>query len=97
MTQATVPESRNVLDYQVVVRGLFGRNRTAKFAMFKVRRADAGAFVDLADLLPLMESKLAEIKFKSGYVAVKEYPVELRNGFETFVLMSERTLHEERR
>ena len=97
-------EKKNVLRYELIVRGVFGRNRKAKFDTFKL-----GANVDpatprtLEDVLPLARAKLAEIKFKAGRWCVEEQPIELNiydepGGpvtLESFVLMSGKKIHEE--
>ena len=95
---------KDVLDYRLAVRGLFGRNRKDYYETFLlVEEVDPKAPKALEELLPLARQKLREIKFRAGKWWLREEPVEVEEStvgeqkFKTksFVLMSEKKMHEE--
>ena len=84
----------NKLNYRLAVRGLFGRNRTAKFDLFDLAlRVDIDFPKFLEELRPLVRDKLNEIRAKTGCrYFLREEPVEYDGKTECFELMSERIL-----
>jgi len=94
---------RNVLNYRLTVRGVFGRNRTVKFDTFSLLKGvDPASPKTLKELLPMAWTKLAEIRFKSGTWKIEEDPVELNDyqdgdrviTLETYALLSSKTIHQ---
>lgn len=82
-----------VYDYNLKINGVFGRNRTAKFKIERLaRRLRDVEQPTEAELWTLVESKLSEIKLKTGKWVLTRAPVEIGGGFETFVLMSDVSL-----
>lgn len=66
---------RDVIEYRLQVNGIFGRNRKEKFETFLLAEIDSGETIEADDLRRLAESKMSEIKVKSGRVLVKRFPV----------------------
>lgn len=89
-------DKRTVYDYSVWVRGVFGRNRTVKFATFTVARREADARLTDEEAIALMRAKVSEIRLKAGsLMGVDERPVELDGPWAKFVLFSERSIAKE--
>ena len=96
-----------VLDYYVVVKGLYGRNRTTKIHSVALDRRPVDQPADLADVQAKAEEALREIKFKRGYVRIEERPLTLQhypaeNGspaytLQVYALFSGRTMYEANR
>lgn len=85
----------NVYDYNLQLKGVFGRNRTEKFQSIRLARHEQdGAQPTVEELRRLTDAMLAEIKFKSGRWVVKQAPVEVGEHFETFVIFSDKTMLE---
>lgn len=97
-------ESKRVLRYECVVKGLFGRNRTVKFQTFKIAEGTLEDPISDAALMPLFRAKLAEIKFKGGIARIIGIPITVEertiDGHTYTSELSEwgssRTIHEER-
>lgn len=71
---------RNRIEYSLVLRGIFGRNRKPKFETFDgwAPDADPAAPTPLEVLLPLARAKLAELRPKPGcQIRIDAIPVEL--------------------
>ena len=82
-----------VYDYNLQLKGVFGRNRTAKFQSVRLARAERDATQPTAEeLRQLTDSMLSEMKFKTGTWAVKQAPVEVGEMFESFLLFSDVTM-----
>ena len=92
----------NALNYRLAVKGVFGRNRTAKFELYLLaKRVDPKTPRSLEELRPVVAAKLAEIKAKPGCrYTLREEPVEVETSMvgdrevttEKFMLMSERVM-----
>lgn len=65
--------------YELVVRGLFGRNRKEKFAIFMLAELPRETNMPEAELKRLAEAKIAEIKVKSGRVRVSKIPMKIEH------------------
>lgn len=84
---------RLVYDYNLQLKGVFGRNRTAKFQSIRLARADRDAVQPTTEELQRLTSQaLAELRFKTGAWVVKQAPVEVGDHFESFVIFSDVTL-----
>jgi hypothetical protein len=101
---AVANNKRKALNYRLIFRGLFGRNRTVKFDTISlVKWVDPETPKTLDEVLPLAKAKLQEIRFKSGNWKIDEEPVELEDHeygdrtitIETFALLSGKTIHQE--
>jgi hypothetical protein len=91
------------LNYNLMVYGLFGRNRTIKRDFIKLaKRVPLDQPKSLEELRPMVKATLAEIKAKPGLTyALREEPIEVSHHdlgegrtatTEGFMLMSERVL-----
>lgn len=95
---------QKILRYTCVVKGIFGRNRTVKFAHHKLTESTPDSPIDLATLLPIWRTKLAEIGFKRGLALLNEAPITVEElniegrvyRTECFWAFSQRTMHKER-
>jgi hypothetical protein len=65
------------LHYEIRVRGIYGRKRTAKFTTVKLAEVPEAVPMTVEQLLPLMREAVAKLKIKSGKVEIAVYPVEV--------------------
>ncbi len=96
---------REILRYQLCVKGIFGRNRKVKFEIFTlVKECDPSKPMTLDALMPLYRAKLAEIKFKGGVARITEDPLTVEENVigtkvftsESFMIFSEKVIYEEK-
>lgn len=70
---------KNVTDYTLFIKGLFGRNRTVKFESFKLAE-DCETPKTIEEVRILAEQKLAALKPRGNYwFKVCQYQSELHN------------------
>jgi len=82
-----------VYDYNLRFRGVFGRNRTEKFKITRLTRRERTAPQPTPEEVELMVKRaLNDLGVKRGKWAIDRDPVELKDGFEIFVLMSGTTI-----
>ena len=84
---------KKMFDYNLVVNGIFGRNRTVKFKSVKLARVDRDKPLTLNEVIPLARKAMAELKVKSGAIRIDEDPIELDGVFVSYMLFSGRTLY----
>lgn len=91
-------ENKTIInEYRLHIRGLFGRNRKAKFDSFTlVEKPIADAMLTDDELKALIRSKLVEIKAKTGSVKVLVNEVTLENDsgvmIRSFQLFNDKTV-----
>jgi hypothetical protein len=79
-----------VYDYNLKVKGVFGRNRTVKFKSIRLARADRdGQQPDESELRVLTQRQIDSIKLKMGAWVVVRAPVEIDGHFEKFLFFSD--------
>jgi len=69
---------RQLREYRLHVKGIFGRNRKPKFESFLITETESELSIE--EVESLMASKIAEIKVKSGHVKVVTNPVKIEVG-----------------
>jgi len=89
--------TKNVYDYRLYVKGIFGRNRTIKFQSFELT-LDSEMPLTPESILTLAETKLNTIKLKGPYwFKVVEQLCNIEGDFKSFMLFSDKVLKEEKR
>ena len=83
--------SKKMFDYRLSVNGIFGRNRNPKRQSVRLVRSETQKTLD--EVRPLAMAALADLKPKAGLRwLIAEYPIEVGDGFESFMLYSETML-----
>lgn len=79
--------------YEVVVRGVYGRNRTEKFQILKLRKVPVTEIQpDESEVRAWAAAALADLKLKRGRWTVVSRPIEREGIWERTILMSETPL-----
>lgn len=97
----TTDEDVKVIDYNLRVHGVFGRNRKEKYKSFKISRVPEAEDGSFEGHIKLALEKLEEIKPKPGLrwrLARCPVTLEKRKGYvtESFILMSDTMVAEGR-
>jgi hypothetical protein len=88
-TQATTVQAEDeestavpMLDYQIMVSGVWGRNRKVKRELFKLERVLATMPIPLDKLQEMARAKMREIKLRpsGAQFSIREYPIEVEHA-----------------